>query len=91
METKKCKKCGQELPISEFDLDKRGKDGHRRFCKACNEAMKKSVHVNIIPNVISRNSDGNPKLKEFKPLDLISELRVRGYRGKLTFSREVTV
>lgn len=35
METKKCKKCGKEFPISSFGLDTNAKDGHKSWCKNC--------------------------------------------------------
>ena len=35
METKICKKCGRELPLSEFYKNKGMKDGHRNECKEC--------------------------------------------------------
>ena len=35
METKICKKCGRELPLSEFYKSKGCKDGHRNECKEC--------------------------------------------------------
>ena len=35
METKVCKKCGKELPISEFGLNPLSKDGHINSCKRC--------------------------------------------------------
>ena len=38
METKICKKCGRELPLSEFHKDKCKKDG---YCCQCKECQKK--------------------------------------------------
>ena len=35
MNTKKCRKCGIEKPLTEFYKDKSKKDGHRSGCKAC--------------------------------------------------------
>ena len=34
-ETKICKKCGRELPLSEFYKSKTNKDGHMNACKEC--------------------------------------------------------
>lgn len=34
---------------------------------------------------------GNPDLAMFTPVELIAELKVRGYRGKLSVVREVTL
>lgn len=33
--TKKCTKCGRELPLSEFYNDSTKKDGHSSLCKRC--------------------------------------------------------
>jgi hypothetical protein len=40
--TKKCCKCGRELPVEEFHKNKRHKDGLMSFCKECHRksAMK---------------------------------------------------
>ena len=35
METKKCTKCGRELPLSDFGKDARSKDGLLSGCKNC--------------------------------------------------------
>ena len=35
METKKCKKCGRELPVSEFYASDSTKDGLFSICKDC--------------------------------------------------------
>lgn len=35
METKKCTKCGRELPLSEFGKYNRTKDGLQYHCKQC--------------------------------------------------------
>jgi len=36
-ETKKCTKCGELKPLSEFYHNKNTKDGHHSSCKACDE------------------------------------------------------
>ena len=41
METKICKKCGRELPLSEFYKHEKHKDGHRNECKECNLQRQK--------------------------------------------------
>ncbi len=39
---KKCSKCGQEKPLSEFYKDKKAKDGYKSECKQCGYARKKA-------------------------------------------------
>lgn len=75
--TKKCIKCHRVLPIEEFGEDSRSHDGHLRKCKECS----------------AKFTNGNPKLKDFSARELIDELKVRGYTGKLIFTqkREVIV
>jgi hypothetical protein len=36
MRTKKCSRCKQELPSSEFSKQKWSKDGLQAYCKSCN-------------------------------------------------------
>lgn len=89
METKQCAKCGSLLPLSEFAEDRRSKDGYRKICKVCG-----GVHeTRIIPPVAKTliKEGGNPALSLFRPVDLIMELRHRGYRGELTYSKKVVV
>lgn len=40
MITKVCKKCNKELPIEDFTLVKRNKDGRSGSCKPCDNAVK---------------------------------------------------
>lgn len=42
METKKCSKCGRELPVSEFWKNASTEDGLQTYCKDCGNAYAKS-------------------------------------------------
>jgi len=35
METKKCPKCGRELPLTEFHKNGRNSDGLQTYCRSC--------------------------------------------------------
>lgn len=35
METKKCPRCGRELPVTEFGKNKSAKNGLQPYCKEC--------------------------------------------------------
>ena len=50
METKRCFKCGKELPISEFYKHPRMADGHLNKCKECTRI---DVHDKYIENIKS--------------------------------------
>lgn len=67
--TKRCKSCGQLLPIIAFKADLRSKDGHCHVCNACK----------------AKGKEGNPKLAEFTPRELMEELRACGYHGTLEY------
>lgn len=41
-ETKRCTKCGRELPLSEFSRMKNGKNGLRPWCNECNRAAARA-------------------------------------------------
>lgn len=42
METKRCSKCGKELPIDSFYKDRSSKDGLGFYCKTCVKSNKTS-------------------------------------------------
>lgn len=74
---RKCTVCGQIKPISEFREDARTKDGYSRKCNACLGGSAEKIRGGQLEHITSRQ--------------LIEELRRRGYSGKLTYSREITV
>ena len=63
METKICKKCGRELPISEFYVHKQMGDGHLSFCKEC---VRARVHKHREDNIerIREYDRNRPNVKE---------------------------
>lgn len=92
METKKCKKCGQVLPVSEFATHWKSKDGYKNVCRICESGRQKTMACSTVTTVVKRSVEGGIEaLKHIAAKDLIEELRYRGYKGKLIFSREVLV
>ena len=73
--TKRCKSCGQLLPIIAFKTDPRSKDGYCHICNACK----------------AKGKEGNPKLAEFTPRELMEELRARGYHGTLEYVQKYSI
>ena len=90
--TKKCRKCGKELPIEELSKHWKSGDGHKNVCKCCEGRRKSSAQGHIISTVVRRSVEGGvAALKGIAASDLIAELRFRGYKGRLVYSREVVV
>ena len=48
MDTKKCNKCGEIKPLTEFSKDKLRKDGHRSQCKGCAKRYREENKVDIL-------------------------------------------
>ena len=85
METKVCKCCGKELPITEFAIRGiRGKKGERKVTDFCKSCMTEKV-ANGRNKAI--NNEKMARLKDFTPRELMEELALRGYRGKLTYTQ----
>lgn len=93
METKRCNKCGRELPVTEFYKKAGTRDGLQYTCKDCQNAYYKLYHQSRgTTNVVRKTSvSENPELSKFQPRELIEELRYRGYSGKLIITREIIV
>ena len=83
METKICKVCGQELPLSEFRKSLLVPNGIATCKKCVNEKIKKTK--------LFKETTGstNSELAKFTPRELIEELKSRGYKGKLYVTRTI--
>lgn len=80
IKTKKCSVCGQELPLSSFSKNPGMRDGYLNTCKTCRNEKAK------YRKALKKDEPyPNPDLASFTPLQLITELKVRGYKGDLTF------
>lgn len=78
--TKKCSKCGRELPSSEFYVKNSAADGLQAWCKEC---QKERVRTNYT------NNHCNPDLAQFTPRQLIEELKNRGYTAELQYVQKI--
>ena len=47
LETKRCPKCGEDLPIESFGLDSGSKSGRRSRCKNCHSGNSKERHKKL--------------------------------------------
>ena len=79
---KRCGKCGRELPESEFYRKEKSPDGLQAYCKSCQTLNNRKKQ---------KMGGGNPDLAGFTPRQLIEELRARGYKGKLIYTKEITL
>jgi hypothetical protein len=88
--TKICRVCGKEKPISEFGKNSQYKDGLDSRCKDCRNAYARGCAQTakhpFLPDIKS-----NPALSNFTPRELIEELRARGYKGTLTFTKQIVL
>lgn len=100
METKKCGKCGQVLPVSEFNKCSSREDGYQWCCKKCQTSYrpktKQRVTINddvkrpLASSIVGESTyKRNPAFAGYQPRELIEELRARGYKGKLYITREI--
>lgn len=103
-QTKKCCKCGRELPLSEFSKNNSRKDGYDYYCRSCKSIISKESRERtksnkikesgIYPaNFFDRNTvgGGNPQLANFSARELMEELRARGYRGQLEYTSKINL
>lgn len=92
--TKVCSKCGRELPITEFALNKKCKDGHIGQCKDCvnkylreRKARKKGKTVaqaNPTSALLnSKFSDKTTRELQQEMRELKAELIARGFNVKV--------
>lgn len=55
-QTKVCRKCGIEKPVSEFGRDARNADMLNSYCRDCRKAINRAKHGGM-PHMFSRFTD----------------------------------
>lgn len=80
IKTKRCPKCGRELPLNEFYLNRAAPDGLQPWCKKCQNERVRTNH---------NKNHCNPDLAQFTPRQLIEELKNRGYTGELQYVQKI--
>lgn len=85
IKTKKCTRCGRELPVTEFNKKNNALDGLQSWCKECQrEALRQKN---------KRESGGacSEELKMYTARQLMEELAKRGYRGELEYVKKINI
>lgn len=86
METKKCSKCGRELPLAAFGNYAHSSDGLYSSCKECINAAQKANRAKR-----KRQEEGgvNEDLALFTTKVLLDEIKARGYSGTLEYKKTI--
>ncbi len=91
METRICKCCGRELPLDQFS---KNYIGYTSVCKECNSNNRRIAAANRKKKKSVEEQLSNTRklrLSEFTSLELIDELKLRGYEGTLTYTEVHTI
>jgi len=93
-ETKVCKCCGRELSISNFKATRWG--GRVSVCTECatnklreNKRKKRVEQSQELEDAIVKNRQ--LRLADFTSRELMTELKRRGYEGKITYVETHTI
>lgn len=100
IKTKVCTKCGKELPIENFYINKSLKGGHDNCCKECKNAYAKEWARKRTAKLKKIEDDRvefekkykiytNRELAKFTPRELMLELKARGYEGELLYVEHI--
>ena len=96
-ETKVCKKCGRELPITKFALSKTSNDGHVGKCRDCVNAYQRENYARKKGKTLARANPNpvllNPKFSDKTPRELQQDMReikeeliARGFNCEITLT-----
>ena len=84
METKVCKKCGRELPVTNFSKNANNKDGLQRHCKECVSAYMKEYEIR------KKECGVTPKKRKAKKLadaPVIEKIKVNELRSSYNLAK----
>jgi hypothetical protein len=86
-ETKVCKFCGKEKPVSEFYKNGIG------VTSCCSECHKQHIYEGkekrkmLQQQAVDAINSRNLRLSQFTPREMMEELKRRGYEGIITYTR----
>ena len=102
-QTKVCKKCGRELPVTDFSKHPHTTDGLQMWCKECmkesaKESRKRKRRADpdteegrLVKDKWERKADAVAVLANATDYIIFEELKRRGYSGTLVKKTEVTI
>jgi hypothetical protein len=85
METKKCKCCGRELPVSEFFTNTLGVSSVCIECVKEKKRKKREETKMLKEQAANADSARLLRLQDFTPRELMKRLYDLGYRGQLKY------
>lgn len=86
MTEKVCGRCGRTLSVDMFNKNSASNDGLQNYCRECQSEMHRER------SRTKRMEKGlSDELAKFRPVDLINELRARGYTGELVYVHKIKV
>ena len=88
---RRCVKCGRTLPVSEFGVCSRRKDGMQYECKDCRNRYGRELYHKTSGGVerpeLQRNPEGFDPIHAFTDAEIVGELRRRGWT--VTCTKEI--
>ena len=88
IDTKKCGKCGEVKPTTEFYKNIKAADGYDTYCKECKRQMNKENYAKKVSE--KKAAEACHPLSKYTPRDLLAELKRRGYKwDKMYILQEV--
>lgn len=83
IKTKKCPKCGRELPVTEFYKRSDAPDGLQGWCKQCQREAVNSRKY--------ESGGASEEMRMYTSRQLMEELARRGYTGELKFVKIINI
>lgn len=98
-QTKVCKKCGRELPLSEFGKHSKTADGYNSTCRSCiGESISRRLRSGSedrpkpSPDAVGKDPIGGLELlSALTDDDIAAELGSRGWHGQLSKTLLMTI